>query len=213
MDKIELKILGISSGHSSASYTLILEEQEGDRKLPVVIGAFEAQAIAIQIEKIQPPRPMTHDLFRNMADAFSITVDEIVVHKLEEGVFYANISCKDNDGHTHDVDARTSDAIAIGLRFNCPIYTYESIMNEAGIYLSESEATSSLQSETPGAGIEPEGEEEEGEEESTKNVSLSDLELDELKKRLDKAIESEDYIQAAQIRDEINKREGGSPTE
>ncbi len=206
-EKIELKILGISSGHTNASYTLILEEIEGNRKLPVVIGAFEAQAIAIQIEKIEPPRPMTHDLFRTFADSFDVTVDEVLVHKLQEGVFYANIVCKDQNGHTQEIDARTSDAIAIGVRFNCPIYTYESIMEEAGIYLSESGAEEFQQTGTP-----PQATQHDptpgSEEESVKEQDLNKLSMNELHDKLSKAIESEDYIMAAKIRDEINRRKG-----
>lgn len=206
-DRIELKILGISSGHTNASYTLILEEHEGNRKLPVVIGAFEAQAIAIQIENIEPPRPMTHDLFRAFSDAFSVSVDEVVVHKLQEGVFYANIVCKDQEGNTQELDARTSDAIAIGVRFNCPIYTYENIMEEAGIYLSESGAEEFQQSGAPPEATQqdPTGS---SEEESVKEEDYDELSLSELNEKLTKAIDVEDYIKAAKIRDEINRRKG-----
>lgn len=208
-EKIELKILGISSGHTNASYTLILEEMEGNRKLPVVIGAFEAQAIAIQIEKIEPPRPMTHDLFRTFSDSFKVTVDEVVVHKLQEGVFYANIVCKDESGNTQELDARTSDAIAIGVRFDCPIYTYENIMEEAGIYLSESGAEEFQQSGTPPEATQQEPTAE-SEEESVKEQDLSKLSMSELNDKLSKAIDNEDYILAAKIRDEINRRKGES---
>jgi bifunctional DNase/RNase len=209
-DKLELKILGISSGHTNASYTLILEEVEGNRKLPVVIGAFEAQAIAIQIEQIEPPRPMTHDLFKAFADSFEVGVEEVVVHKLQEGVFYANIRCKDQNGETQDLDARTSDAIAVGVRFDCPIYTYESIMEEAGIYLSESGAEEFQQSGTtppeaaqPAAASAPSSERE-----PMKDEDLTEMSTTDLNDRLNQAIEAEDYIMAAKIRDEINRRKG-----
>lgn len=208
-DKLELKILGISSGHTNASYTLILEEVEGNRKLPVVIGAFEAQAIAIQIEQIEPPRPMTHDLFKTFADNFDVTVDEVVVHKLQEGVFYANIQCRDQNGETQDLDARTSDAIAVGVRFDCPIYTYESIMEEAGIYLSESGAEEFQQSgTTPPEAAQPAASSPSSEQEPMKDEDLSQMSSSDLNDRLSKAIEAEDYIMAAKIRDEINRRKG-----
>src|ERR1700744_5453659 len=126
MDKIELQILGISSGHTSTSYALILEEVNGQRKLPVIIGAFEAQAIAIEIEKIVPVRPMTHDLIKAFAESFHISIKEVLIHRLQEGVFYASIICSSGDD-VHQIDARTSDAIALALRFKCPIYTYETI--------------------------------------------------------------------------------------
>ena len=206
-DKIELKILGISSGHTNASYTLILEEMEGNRKLPVVIGAFEAQAIAIQIEKIEPPRPMTHDLFRTFADSFNVSVDEVVVHKLQEGVFYANIVCKDQDGNLQELDARTSDAIAIGVRFDCPIYTYEHIMEEAGIYLSESGTEEFQQSGTPPQAAQ-QSPASSGEEEKVKEGDLAKMSMNDLNDKLSKAIDNEDYILAAKIRDEINRRKG-----
>jgi bifunctional DNase/RNase len=209
-DKLELKILGISSGHTNASYTLILEEVEGNRKLPVVIGAFEAQAIAIQIEQIEPPRPMTHDLFKAFADSFAISVDEVLVHKLQEGVFYANIRCQDQNGETVELDARTSDAIAVGVRFDCPIYTYQSIMEEAGIYLSESGAEEFQQTgSTPPEATQPAAASApSSEQQPMKEEDLSELSSSDLNSRLEKAIEAEDYIMAAKIRDEINRRQG-----
>lgn len=201
MKKIELQILGISSGHSNASYTIILEEKGGERKLPVVIGAFEAQAIAIQIEKIVPPRPMTHDLFKSLATSFNIKAQEVIIHKLHEGVFYANIICRDSKNKVHEIDGRTSDAIALALRFNCPIYTYESIMQEAGVILSE-----------PGEG-EFKTQQSMGSQQQSKTgkkqvENLEELSLEKLKKKLDEAIKVENYIQAAKMRDEIKKREG-----
>lgn len=208
MDKIELKILGISSGHTNASYTLILEEKEGDRKLPVVIGAFEAQAIAIQIEQIEPPRPMTHDLFKTFAETFGVMVDEVVVHKLQEGVFYSNIIVRDSNNETYEIDARTSDAIAVGVRFNCPIYTYENILEEAGIYLSESGTEEFEQGEE--ASVQSSESAESSQDPQQKEQDLNKLEMKELNQKLNQAIEAEDYIQAAKIRDEINRRKGES---
>ena len=198
MDKIKLHILGISSGHTSTSYTLILEEENGPRKLPIIIGAFEAQAIAIEIEKITPVRPMTHDLFRSLANSFSISVKEIMIHRLSEGVFYANIVC--TDGVTEkEIDARTSDAIALALRFKCPIYTYENIMQEAGIVLSELEGTAAeaqVAGATEATPIKAKRSKED----------LTQYSKEELEKMLEEALDIENYILAAKIRDELGNR-------
>ena len=196
MDKIELQILGISSGHTSTSYTLILEEINGARKLPVIIGAFEAQAIAIEIEKIVPVRPMTHDLIKTFAESFHITIKEVLIHKLQEGVFYASVICT-NGTEVQQIDARTSDAIAIALRFKCPIYTYEAIMQEAGIILNDLEGE-------PRPVAEPA-------EDPKKTRSKADLTVyspAELEKMLTEALDDENYILAAKIRDEIQKKTG-----
>ena len=199
MDKIKLEILGLSSSQSqSGSFALVLGEVKGNRRLPIIIGMFEAQAIAIEIEKIIPNRPMTHDLFKSFGHSFSFTVKEIIISDLKEGVFFAKIVCE-NDDKTVEIDARPSDAIAIGLRFGAPIYTFETIMSEAGIVLSE------------------EAEEEEGKEniqtppkaeksKSTREKSLKDYPFDKLKQLLDDAIAKEDYERAAKIRDEMNRR-------
>ena len=137
MDKIKLEILGLSSSQSqSGSFALVLGEEGGVRRLPIIIGMFEAQAIAIEIEKIIPNRPMTHDLFKSFAHQFEFTVEEIIIYDLKEGVFFARIVCK-SGGKTVEIDSRPSDAIAIGLRFGSSIYTYEKILNEAGVVLSE----------------------------------------------------------------------------
>ena len=137
MKKIKLEILGLSSSQSqSGSFALVLGETQGNRRLPIIIGMFEAQAIAIEIEKIIPNRPMTHDLFKSFGHSFNYTIKEIVISDLKEGVFFAKIICE-NDSKTVEIDARPSDAIAIGLRFNAPIYTYEKIMTDAGIILTE----------------------------------------------------------------------------
>lgn len=201
MEKIKLEILGLSSSQSqSGSFALVLGEANGKRRLPIIIGMFEAQAIAIEIEKIIPNRPMTHDLFKSFAQSFEFDVEEIVISDLKEGVFFAKIVCH-NGVKQIEVDARPSDAIAIGLRFNVPIYTYENVMSEAGIVLSE----------------EPEEEEEEkvsrGKKETSKKSSgkpfteqLKDLSSDKLAKMLEEALHKEDYEKAAKIRDEMNRR-------
>ncbi|MEX0968242.1 MAG: bifunctional nuclease domain-containing protein [Bacteroidia bacterium] len=202
MQKTELKILGISSGHTSTSYTLILEEKNGSRKLPIIIGAFEAQAIAIEIEKIVPVRPMTHDLFKSLSESFDIKVKEVIIHRLHEGIFYAHVVCA-NGTREHEIDARTSDAIAIALRFKCPIFTYESILQDAGIILSDLEAEELEKDEkrsrkSPSAKTSAE-----------KPADLAKQSMDDLKKLLDEAIEVENYILAAKLRDEIRRREEG----
>lgn len=190
MSKIKLKILGLSSSQSqSGSFALVLGETNGNRRLPIIIGMFEAQAIAIEIERITPNRPMTHDLFKSFAQTFDYTIDEIFISDLREGVFYAKIVSSDGVKVT-EIDARPSDAIAIGLRFGVPIYTNESIMSEAGIILSDSDE-------------EPETA---AEEELSPTEQIKNMPLDQLKKILDEAIEKEDYERAAQIRDEMNKR-------
>lgn len=198
MDKIELEILGLSSSQSqSGSFALVLGETVGNRRLPIIIGMFEAQAIAIEIEKIVPNRPMTHDLFKSFAHSFNYTVEEIVISDLKEGVFFAKIVCSDS-GRTVEIDARPSDAIAIGLRFSVPIYTYESVLSEAGIVLTDEEG-------------EREGYPEPAEERSPSSnkpfkEQLKDLSSDRLQNMLDEALKNEDYEKAAHIRDEMNRR-------
>ena len=204
MDKIELQILGISSGHTSTSYTLILEEASGPRKLPIIIGAFEAQAIAIEIEKIVPVRPMTHDLIKSFAEDFGISMREVLIHRLSEGVFYASIICIGPGGEEKDIDARTSDAIALALRFKCPIYTYESIMQEAGIILNELEGSESTKP-TAGAEKASTGAAEKGK--SKAKDDLTQYSKEELEELLQEALDDEYYILAAKIRDEIAARE------
>jgi len=201
VDKIKLEILGLSSSQSqSGSFALVLGEESGNRRLPIIIGMFEAQAIAIEIEKIVPNRPMTHDLFKSFALGFNFTVDEIVISDLKEGVFFAKIVCTDGI-KTIEIDARPSDAIAIGLRFEVPIYTYENILSEAGIVLSD------LSEEESGAKPEKEKKEEPKKTEP-KNLSdqIKDTSSDQLKVMLDEALMKEDYEKAARIRDELNKR-------
>lgn len=197
---IKLEILGLSSSQSqTGSFALILGEENGNRRLPIIIGMFEAQAIAIEIEKIIPNRPMTHDLFRAFAGAFNFTIDSIVISDLKEGVFYAKIIC--NEGlQTHEIDARPSDAIAIGLRFGAPIFTTEAVMSEAGIVLSEYEEEPKKAPKSAEKTPKP------------RNLSkqnsgdLKDMTADQLKNLLDEALKKEDYERAAVIRDELNRR-------
>lgn len=197
MDKLKLEILGLSSSQSQqGSFALVLGETDGNRRLPIIIGMFEAQAIAIEIEKIVPNRPMTHDLFRSFADSFHFEVKEIIISDLKEGVFFAKIVCTNGDD-VLEIDARPSDAIAIGLRFNVEIFTYEPILSEAGIVLTD------------------EHEEEMSKLEKTKSKPVSnkpfeeqlkDLSAERLKELLNQSLSKEDYERAAQIRDELNNR-------
>ena len=200
MDKIKLEILGLSSSQSqSGSFALVLGEKPGKRRLPIIIGMFEAQAIAIEIEKIIPNRPMTHDLFKSFAGSFNFNIKEIVISDLKEGVFFAKIICE-GEFDSIEIDSRPSDAIAIGLRFNAPIYTYESILSEAGIELTdEIEDEGELDKELEK--IKPKKESQ-----SSQSGKLKDASIDKLKELLDQALEEEDYEKAAKIRDEINKR-------
>ena len=200
MDKIKLEILGLSSSQSqSGSFALVLGEKPGRRRLPIIIGMFEAQAIAIEIEKIIPNRPMTHDLFKSFAGSFSFSIKEIIISDLKEGVFFAKIICENNN-KLIEIDSRPSDAIAIGLRFDAPIYTYETILSEAGIELSDEEE------------VEPDKEKEleqiqpKKEKSTSSSEKLKDATMEKLREMLDKALEQEDYEKAAKIRDEINNR-------
>lgn len=203
MSLVKLTIKGISySQTQNGAYALILNEVDGERKLPIVIGAFEAQSIAIALEKeIKPPRPLTHDLFKNFADRFDIAVKQVIIHKLVDGVFYSSIICE-RDKIEEIIDARTSDAIALALRFSAPIFTYKNILDKAGIYLTgpqESEHAQDdqvlSQPETFGMG------------ETSATDEYSRMSLAELHEMLQGAVRDEDYEKAAKIRDEISKRE------
>ena len=194
MEKIKLDIAGLSySQTQSGAYALVLAETGGKRQLPIIIGGFEAQAIAIELEKMTPTRPLTHDLFKNFAQSFSINVNEIVIYNLVEGIFYAKLICE-REGQVTEIDARTSDAIAIGVRFNCPIYTFESILSSAGIMMDENQ-----ENDDDDFNIEEELE-------KTSEGSLGSYTVEELEVQLNEAIENEDYELASRIRDEINKR-------
>lgn len=194
---VELEILGLSSNHSqSGSFTLVMGEVEGSRRLPIVIGMFEAQAIAIEIEKIIPNRPMTHDLFRSFADSFKFKIDKIVISDMKEGVFYAKIHCK-SDSTLVEIDSRPSDAIAIAVRFSSQIFCSEKVMSEAAIEFTEEDKKEENKKENK-----PEPQKAT----AKKEGSLKDFSLDKLNQLLEKAITNEDYERAARIRDEINKR-------
>lgn len=207
MSLVRLKIKGISySQTQNGAYALILNEVEGDRKLPIVIGAFEAQSIAIALEKeIKPPRPLTHDLFKNFCDRYGIIVKQVIIHKLVDGVFYSSI-ISERDGDEEIVDARTSDAIALALRFNAPIFTYKTILDKAGIFLKFSSKEKDEDSDDSIVVDEILQEGETVEIESGAGDAYREMTLEELHKELDKAVANEDYEKAAQLRDEISKR-------
>jgi len=208
MSLVKLTIKGISySQTQNGAYALILNEVDGERKLPIVIGAFEAQSIAIALEKeIKPPRPLTHDLFKSFADRFDIVVKQVIIHKLVDGVFYSSIICE-RDKIEEIIDARTSDAIALALRFNAPIFTYKNILDKAGIYLNANPSDVENQNiSEEGVLTNPEtfGLDKEGNEPSE---GYSKLSLSELHTSLETAVQDEYYEKAARIRDEISKRE------
>lgn len=205
MEKIKLEILGLSSSQSqSGSFALVLGEVGKKRRLPIIIGMFEAQAIAIEIEKITSARPMTHDLFKAFAKAFNYEVHEIVISELREGVFYAKIVCSANDSYERmEIDARPSDAIAIGLRFDVPIYTYEDVLSEAGITISDMEEEEEDEDMEMAAPSTPERS---SEKRSTTPEGLAGMTAEQLEGELQRAIDEEDYEKAAKIRDELNKR-------
>ena len=194
---IELEILGLSSNHSqSGSFTLVMGELEGTRRLPIVIGMFEAQAIAIEIEKIIPNRPMTHDLFKSFSSNFNFSIDHILISDMREGVFYAKIVCQ-SSVKSVEIDARPSDAIAIAVRFDAPIYCAQKVMSEAAIEFAEEEQESK-ESISAKKKDQPKP--------KSSESNLKDFSLDKLNELLDKAIKNEDYEKAARIRDEINRR-------
>ena len=198
MEKIKLEIAGLSySQTQSGAYALVLSESKGKRRLPIIIGGFEAQAIAIELEKMTPSRPLTHDLFKNFAEEFKITIVEVIIYNLVEGIFFAKLIC-DQNGKEIEIDSRTSDAIALAVRFECNIYTSEEVLSSAGIILDDEEIEDGDESE-----------EDINIEEVTSTISTSPVErmtLSELNKQLKEAIENEDYEAASNIRDEINRR-------
>ena len=194
MSLVELSVNRISYSQSqNGAYALILEEIEGERKLPIVIGGFEAQSIAIALDKeIQPPRPLTHDLFKNLANNYEIKVKQVIIHKLVDGIFFSSIICE-RDNEEEIFDARTSDAIAIAIRMGCPIFTYNDILQEAGIILTDDYTPTYNDDDLQ-------------QKENQKDV-LEILSIGELKKLMKEAIEDENYERASKIRDEINRRE------
>lgn len=193
-NKIRLNILGLSySQTQSGAYALILSEEGGDRRIPIIIGGVEAQSIAIKLEGLTPPRPLTHDLFMSVAQAFGINILEVIIYKLEMGIFHSELVCQKEDDQIVRIDSRTSDAVALALRFNCPIYTYEEIIGKAGIVIDfenidETKETSKKKSKK-------------------KETGYGSNTLAELQQMLQKAVEKEDYEKASQIRDEMKNRE------
>ncbi len=198
MKKIELEVVALSHSITQThSYAVVLGEVNGLRRLPIVIGGFEAQAIAVALEKMNPSRPLTHDLMKNFMVAFSIDLHEIIISDLQEGIFFSKLVCS-SDHDTVEIDSRTSDAIALAVRFGCPIYTYENILSNAGIVMDEkgkAPAPASEKAEMAGAVIT----------ESTGN-DLKSMSIEELNKLLNEVLESEDYVKAIAIRDELNSR-------
>ncbi|WKZ66122.1 MAG: bifunctional nuclease family protein [Flavobacteriales bacterium] len=193
MDKVELRFLRITYSHTHAgAYALILSEVLGERRLPIIIGGVEAQAIAIQVENIKPARPLTHDLFKNVADTLGFNLKEVIISDLVEGIFHAKLVVE-QDAREVEIDARSSDAIALALRFDCPIYTFEPILSAAGLKVEEGEE------EKEGEG----GQERKGREKKT----VTSASIDELRGMLEEALENEDYERASKLRDEIKRRE------
>jgi bifunctional DNase/RNase len=196
MEKIALDIVGLSySQTQSGAYALVLGEQEGNRRLPIIIGGFEAQAIAIEMEDMTPSRPLTHDLFKSFADSFTITIEEVLIYNLIEGIFHAKLMCRQGE-NVVEIDTRTSDAVALAVRFKCPIYTHEFILKDAGIILDQaddSDTKEEAKTKTPA---------------KKQKKDIASLSLNELNTQLEKALNTEDYEQASKLRDEINRRDG-----
>ncbi|MEO7924218.1 MAG: bifunctional nuclease family protein [Chitinophagaceae bacterium] len=199
MKKIELEIVALSHSITQThSYAVVLGEVNGLRRLPIVIGGFEAQAIAVALEKMQPSRPLTHDLMKNFMNAFAIELHEIIICDLQEGIFYSKLVCS-TENDTVEIDSRTSDAIALAVRFGCPIYTYENILESAGILMEDTAATGKKKKVKQEVMVEEDG--------PTGNEDLKTMTLEELNVLLNEVLDSEDYIRAIAIRDEINSRE------
>jgi|TARA_B110000014_G_C20116186_1_gene589618 hypothetical protein len=198
MEKIKLEIAGLSySQTQSGAYALVLAETKGKRRLPIIIGGFEAQAIAIELEKMTPSRPLTHDLFKNFAEEYNINISEVIIYNLVEGIFFAKLICE-QDGTEIEIDSRTSDAIALAVRFECPIYTYEFVLSSAGIILDDEETEESeLVEEELNVDDFPQ------ESDDVERLTLEDLE-----QKLKDSIDNEDYESASKIRDEIKRRSG-----
>lgn len=195
MEKVELKFLRITYSHTHAgAYALILAEMHGDRRLPIIIGGVEAQAIAIQVENIKPARPLTHDLFKNLSDQLGITLKEVIINDLVEGIFHAKLVLEQN-GTEVEVDARSSDAIALALRFECPIHTFEFIMSAAGLKVEDGDE-------------EKEGTEKGEKPEKTEKKNIRSATLEDLHQLLQDALDNEDYERASKLRDELKRREG-----
>lgn len=196
MKKIELEIVALSHSITQThSYAVVLGEVNGVRRLPIVIGGFEAQAIAVALEKMNPSRPLTHDLMKNFLNAFSIDLHEIIICDLQEGIFYSKLVCS-SENDTIEIDSRTSDALALAVRFGCPIYTYENILESAGILMEDTSGKKKKSKQE--VMVEEQG--------NTGNEDLKTMSIEELDTLLNDVLESEDYIRAIAIRDEINSR-------
>jgi bifunctional DNase/RNase len=197
MKKIELEIVALSHSITQThSYAVVLGEVNGVRRLPIVIGGFEAQAIAVALEKMQPSRPLTHDLMKNFMNAFGLTLHEIIICDLQEGIFYSKLVCS-SENDTVEIDSRTSDALALAVRFGCPVYTYENILENAGIIMEDSDKSKKKKGASEVSIEEPE---------ITGREDLKTMTLEELNHLLNQVLEAEDYIRAVSIRDEINNR-------
>ena len=193
MKKIELEIVALSHSITQThSYAVVLGEVNGLRRLPIVIGGFEAQAIAVALERMQPSRPLTHDLLKNFMNAFNVDLQEIIINDLQEGIFYSKLVCI-SEHDTVEIDSRTSDALALAVRFGCPVYTYDHILESAGILMDDTTGGKKKPTTTTTT------------EQGTRD-DLKGLSVDELEVLLNEVLEQEDYIRAISIRDEINKR-------
>lgn len=191
MDKIKLEIVGMSYSQSqSGAYALVLGVPGESRRLPIIIGGFEAQAIAIELEKMKPTRPLTHDLFKNFADHFGIVITEVIINKFEEGIFFSKLLCSTADGVT-EIDSRTSDAVALAIRFKCPIYVYSNVLEEAGIVMGDIDDNEDLKEDDIFGG---------------EKMTFEDYLSEELEDMLKKAISDENFEEASKLRDEINRR-------
>lgn len=197
MKKIPLDIVALShSVPQSQNFAVVLGEQDGIRRLPIVIGSFEAQAIAVAMERMNPNRPLTHDLFKNTLETFNISLKEVIINNLLDGIFYARLVCL-KDGELIDIDSRTSDALALAVRFKCPIFTYEFILDAAGVVIDENEEAATVEPEAKKA-------------KPKRHSSLSSYSVEDLSQLLDEVLAEENYERAAEIRDEINRRKDKS---
>jgi bifunctional DNase/RNase len=200
MKKTELEIVALSHSITQThSYAVVLGEVDGLRRLPIVIGGFEAQAIAVALERMQPSRPLTHDLFANFMTTFGIDLKEVVIYKLEEGIFFSKLICR-HDGENIEIDSRTSDALALAVRANCKIYTFENILETAGLYLEQTETATENAPEAKSSKAVPITNK------PAPDNDMKNMNLDELNTLLQKVLEQEDYVRAINIRDEINSR-------
>ena len=199
MKKIELEIVALSHSITQThSYAVVLGEVDGLRRLPIVIGGFEAQAIAVALERMQPSRPLTHDLFANFMTTFGIELTEVLIYKLEEGIFFSKLMCR-HEGENVEIDSRTSDALAMAVRANCKIYTYENILEMAGLYLEQSDVPAETATPEPKPAKVPVSG-------KTIDSDIKSMNLDDLNALLQKVLDQEDYVRAINIRDEINSR-------